>query len=62
MVQWLILQAPNAGDLGLIPGQGTTITKSLHAAARDPKRPQRRSKILCASIKTWCSTQHSQID
>ena len=24
MVQWLRLQAPNAGGMGLIPGQGTT--------------------------------------
>ena len=23
VVQWLRLHAPNAGDLGLIPGQGT---------------------------------------
>ena len=40
VVRWLILQAPNAGGLGWIPGQGTTTTKSLHATAEDSTHPQ----------------------
>ena len=39
MVQWLRLGVPNAGDLGLIPGQSTEIThgatKSSHVATKD---------------------------
>ena len=31
MVQWLKFQAPNAGGMGLIPGQGTKIP---HAAGQ----------------------------
>ena len=40
MAQGLRLQAPNAADLGLPPGQGTkshiAATKSLHAASQIP--------------------------
>ena len=36
MVQWLRLQAPNAGGLGLIPGQGTR--SRMHAATKGPAR------------------------
>ena len=41
VVQWLRLRAPNAGDLGSIPGQGTrshmhATTKSSHAATKEP--------------------------
>ncbi|TEA16682.1 hypothetical protein DBR06_SOUSAS20610074, partial [Sousa chinensis] len=41
VVQWVRLRAPNAGGLGLIPGQGTrsrmhATTKSLHASTKDP--------------------------
>ncbi|TEA38184.1 hypothetical protein DBR06_SOUSAS110021, partial [Sousa chinensis] len=41
VVQWLRLCAPNAGDPGLIPGQGTrshmyASTKSLHATTKEP--------------------------
>ena len=46
VVQWLGLCAPNAWGPGSIPGQGTRS----HA-------PQQRSKIFCATTKTW----HSQI-
>ena len=51
VVQWVRLCTPNAGGLGLIPGQGTrscthATTESLHAA----------TKILRAATKT----QHSQ--
>ena len=40
VVQWLRLHAPNAGGLGLIPGQGTrshmrATTKSSHAATKE---------------------------
>ena len=40
-VQWLRLHAPNAGGLGLIPGQGTrshmrATTKSWHATTKEP--------------------------
>ena len=39
MVRWVTLHAPNAGDRGSIPGQGTrsrmhAATKSLHAATK----------------------------
>ena len=39
MVQWIRLCAPDAGDLGSIPGQGTrshmhAATKSWHAATK----------------------------
>ena len=41
VAQWLKLWAPNAGGLGLIPGQGTishmhAATKSSHATAKEP--------------------------
>ena len=52
VVEWLRFWAPNAGDLSLIPGQGTR-----------SHMPQLRvhilqGKILCATTKT----QHSQIN
>ena len=47
VVQWLRrFHIPSAGDLGLIPGQGTR-----------SHMPQWKSKVLCAIAKTW----HSQI-
>ena len=41
VVQWVRLPAPNAGDLGSIPGRGTrshmhAATKSLHASTKKP--------------------------
>ena len=41
MAEWLRLHAPNAGDLGSIPGQGTrshmhAATKSSHATTKEP--------------------------
>ena len=41
VAQWLRLRAPNAGGLGLIPGQGArshmhATTKSSHAATKEP--------------------------
>ena len=40
VIQWFRLQAPNAGGLGSIPGQGTrshvAATKSSHATTKDP--------------------------
>ena len=57
VVQWLRLRAPNAGDLGSIPGQGTrsrmpqlkimraATKKTLHAAMKIPR----------ATTKTRCS-------
>ena len=57
-VQWLRLQAPSAGDTGLIPGWRTKI---LHATLRvhlsQLKIPlQQRWKILCITTKTWRSS------
>ena len=43
MVQWLRLQAPNAGGPGSIPGQGTSSSHMLQL------------KIQQVSIKSWCS-------
>ena len=34
VIQWLRLRAPNAGDPGSIPGQGTR--SHMHAATKDP--------------------------
>ena len=41
VAQWIGLCAPNAGGLGLIPGQGTrscmhAATKSSHATTKEP--------------------------
>ena len=39
VVQWLSLQTPNAGGLGLIPGQGTrshTLLLTAHTRHEDP--------------------------
>ena len=66
VVQWLRLCAPNAGGLGLIPGQGTRShmlllivcmpeLKILHAATERSHVRQRRSKVLNAATKTQCS-------
>ena len=54
MVQWLRLQAPNAGGRGLIPGQGTTS----HMLTGMPQRRilMLQLKILHAAMKT----QHRQ--
>ena len=52
LVEWLRFWAPNAGDLSLIPGQGTRSHMSqlrVHIL---------QGKILCATTKT----QHSQIN
>ena len=51
VVQWLRLHAPNAGVPWLIPGQGSR-----------SYMPQRRSKILCAATKTWCSQINKWIE
>ena len=40
-VQWLKLQAPNAGGTGLIPGQGTKI---LHAARHEALKQNKKKK------------------
>ena len=46
VVQWVRLHAPNAGDLGLIPGRGTR--SHMHAASKSPhaatKKPMCRSE------------------
>ena len=44
VVQGLKLCALNAGGWGLIPGQGTRF-----------HMPQQRSKVPCATSKTWCN-------
>ena len=51
MTQWLRLPAPNAGSLGLIPGQGTRS----HMPQLKVCLLQRRSKIPHVTTKTWCS-------
>ena len=51
VVQWLRLHSPNAGDLGLIPSQGTR-SRMPQLKARMPQL-----KILHAAAKT----RHSQI-
>ena len=49
VVQWLRLDTPNIGDLGLIPGQGTRFHMKLLRGCM----PQ--LKILQAATKTQCS-------
>ena len=60
VVQWLRLFAPNAGGLGLIPGQEIpqAAAERLHATAKGSRVLQQRSKILNATAKS----QHSQIN
>jgi len=49
VVQWLRLHAPNAGDLGSIPGQGT------RSHMLQPRVRMLQLKIMCAANRTWCS-------
>ncbi|TEA29203.1 hypothetical protein DBR06_SOUSAS14810008, partial [Sousa chinensis] len=49
VAQWLRLHTPNAGDLGLIPGQGTRS----HMLQLSVFMPQLRS--LPATTKTRCN-------
>ena len=44
VVQWLRLHAPNAGGLGLIPGQGTR--SHTHAATKSSHATTKRSRML----------------
>ena len=59
MVQGLILGAPNAGGLGLIPGQGTRShmlqLKPPHTATKDPTTATKTEDPTCPKA------QHSQI-
>ena len=41
VVQWLRLHAPNAGGLGLIPGQ---VTRSRYSQIKKEKRKRRKAK------------------
>ena len=50
VVQWLRHHAPTTGGLSSIPGQGSHTPQP-----KRPRMPQRRLKILCASVKTLCS-------
>ena len=61
MVQWLRLQAPNAGGLGLIPGQRTRsrmpqprlgTAKSITQSYKK-KRKQMRNHIQKSQSRTW---------
>ena len=60
MAQWLRLRVPNAGDPGLIPGQGTRFympqLKIMHVETKnkDPAchNEDQRSKIPGATTKT----------
>ena len=40
VVQWLSLQASTAGDMGLIPGQGTKIPHATHSAPSLPPKKE----------------------
>ena len=53
VVQWLKLHAPNTGDLGSIPGQGTR----LHM--QQPRVHQLQPNILQAATKTEDPSGHS---
>ena len=43
-VQWLRLPASNAGDVGLIPGQGT---KTPHAEQHSQKKERKKEPEVC---------------
>ena len=45
MVQWLRLSAPSAGDVSLIPGQGSKIS---HAAQKKKKNMRATQVSFCA--------------
>ena len=53
MVQWLRLQAPNAGGLGSIPGQGTRS----HMLQRKIPRVQQRQLEISTKISTATKTR-----
>ena len=59
VVQWLRIQPANAGDTGLIPGQGTKIPHAHvpHYWAQVPCSPYAAAKISCATTETWCRQQ-----
>ena len=44
MAQWLRLHAPNAGGLGLIPGQGTR--SHMHATTKEPAWCNQINKLI----------------
>ncbi|TEA39692.1 hypothetical protein DBR06_SOUSAS3410160, partial [Sousa chinensis] len=50
-VQWLRLHAPNAGGLGLVPGQGTRSQmpqlKTPHATTKRSRVPQLTDPACC---------------
>ena len=55
VVQWLRLCAPNAGGLGLIPGQGTrSYMPQLRVCMLQLKILHAAAKIPCAATKTRC--------
>ena len=54
VVQWLRLQAPNAGGLGSIAGQGSR-SHMPQKRIRMPVPKDPRLKIPCATTKTWNS-------
>ena len=53
MVQWLRLHASNAGDTGLIPGQGTKIPHT----APHAKKKKKRSPLESKPVSQWTSRQ-----
>ena len=58
VVQWLRLHAPNAGDPGSIPDQGTSShVLQLRVHTLQLKIPQAATKILHAATKTGAAKQ-----
>ena len=53
-VWWLRILAPNAGDIGLIPGQGPKI---LHAAQLKTNKPNKKQNQKKQSISKQCPSE-----
>ena len=46
MVQWLRLHAPNAGGIGLIPGQGTKTPHAIWSGKSKKKKKKKPTRLV----------------
>ena len=61
VVQWLRLCAPNAGDMGSIPGQGTKIPHACRARKKKKRQTKKQNYAalqLCPVRTRWRLLQH----
>ena len=54
MVQWLRLHASDAGDVGLIPGQGTKIPHAMGRGQKEKKIRVPSKQNIFFFLKTKC--------